>query len=109
MAVNAVALGVAALGAWKWIYSGLKQQTRLARAKDSQSETKECGIAGVPPRIRHLLRHELHELDTKMSEFLRVLDDVGAAEYWHKTGTFHHHLVSVWRVLQVWNQSEAGW
>jgi hypothetical protein len=37
-----------------------------------------------------------------MPDHLEVLAHQGAAEIWHKHGTFRDHLLGVWRTLAAW-------
>lgn len=51
-----------------------------------------------------LLRHEHERIEPRLEEMLRVLARQGAREIWHKHGTFHDHLLGVWRILVAWRQ-----
>jgi len=56
---------------------------------------------------RLIIRNEFSTLEDKMLEYLDLLSQSGADECWHKCGTFKEHLFHVWRILYIWNQSQA--
>ncbi len=63
-------------------------------------------VPEIPAHIHDLLNLRYDRLDSKMSEFHKVFQDVGAYQCWHKHSTFGEHLLGVWRVFQCWRQSE---
>lgn len=60
----------------------------------------------LPHPLPALLHDDYAAIDARMPEYLDVLAQQGAAEIWHKHGTFKDHLLGVWRILAGWKQSE---
>jgi len=60
----------------------------------------------LSPTLVALLHDDYAAIDRRMPEYLDVLAAQGAAEIWHKHGTFKDHLLGVWRVLAGWQQPE---
>lgn len=58
----------------------------------------------VPEHVKALLNDQPEHCDDKMDYLLRLLSEQGAAQCWHKHGTFKQHLFGVWRILHVWKQ-----
>ncbi|KAH7299261.1 hypothetical protein KP509_24G002700 [Ceratopteris richardii] len=56
---------------------------------------------------RPFLRGDLHAIDPALPGLLAVLRETGAAECWHKHGTFLEHLQDVYRILKIWGASDA--
>ncbi|MCO5574711.1 hypothetical protein L7F22_028501 [Adiantum nelumboides] len=53
-------------------------------------------------RARPFLRGALHAVDPVLPALVEVLRETGAAECWHKHGTFLEHLQDVYRILKLW-------
>eukprot|EP01080_Neovahlkampfia_damariscottae_P006607 gene6607-10770_t len=61
----------------------------------------------IPKRVSHLLKEDYKKIDKKMPSLIKLLAKQGANECWHKKGTFEEHLISVWKMLTLWNQRES--
>ncbi|KAK9691470.1 hypothetical protein RND81_09G198800 [Saponaria officinalis] len=53
------------------------------------------------------IRGELHKVDPQLPSLVGLLRSVGAAECWHKHGTFLEHLLDIYRILKLWGASDA--
>jgi len=58
----------------------------------------------LPAHVLDLLRHDHARIEPRLDEMLAVMGRQGAREIWHKHGTFHDHLLGVWRILAAWGQ-----
>lgn len=67
-------------------------------------KTPEATDDALPGHVLDLLRHEHGRLEPRLDEMLDVMGRQGAREIWHKHGTFHDHLLGVWRILAAWGQ-----
>mmetsp|Transcript_13990 Transcript_13990/g.43822 ORF Transcript_13990/g.43822 Transcript_13990/m.43822 type:complete len:111 (+) Transcript_13990:103-435(+) len=68
------------------------------------------GSAALPltrPRSEALLRGDDGALDAGAARLIRALGESDACLIWHKCGTFHDHLVGVWRILAAWQQEQV--
>lgn len=52
---------------------------------------------------RLFIRRAYSKIDPQLPALLEVLEDVGAAECWHKHSTFFDHLLNVYKTLKLWN------
>ena len=52
-------------------------------------------------KVRDFLKEDYAAIDPEMPRLLEVLDDLHAAEDWHKHGTFQEHLLGVYRILKL--------
>lgn len=62
------------------------------------------------PRLdlaRLFLRSAHSTIDPALPDLLAVLQSVGAAECWHKHGTFFEHLLHVYKILKLWGVPDA--
>ncbi|CAJ1933024.1 unnamed protein product [Sphenostylis stenocarpa] len=59
-------------------------------------------IETVLERARPFLRGEIQSIDENLPSLVGVLQSVGAGECWHKHGSFLHHLVDIYRILNLW-------
>ncbi|KAI5081381.1 hypothetical protein GOP47_0004564 [Adiantum capillus-veneris] len=66
------------------------------RASDSEREA-------WLQRAKPFLTGALHEVDPLLPALVEVLRNTGAAECWHKHGTFLEHLQDVYRILKLWD------
>ena len=57
-------------------------------------------------RERYILREDFSKIDPEAEVLIKLLRDHGAAECWHKHSTFLEHLVGVWRIMSLWEQSQ---
>ncbi|KAL9229979.1 hypothetical protein vseg_005383 [Gypsophila vaccaria] len=53
------------------------------------------------------IRGELDKIDAQLPRLVGLLRSVGAAECWHKHGTFLEHLLDIYRILKLWGASDA--
>lgn len=58
----------------------------------------------LPPHVHDLVLHDFRRIEPRLDGMLEVLGRQGAREIWHKHGTFHDHLLGVWRILAAWRQ-----
>ncbi|KAL6495659.1 hypothetical protein OROGR_030222 [Orobanche gracilis] len=56
---------------------------------------------------RPFLRGELETVDENLPQLVSVLIRAGAGECWHKHGSFMDHLISVYRILNMWKAPDA--
>ncbi|XP_042479983.1 uncharacterized protein LOC122060937 [Macadamia integrifolia] len=56
---------------------------------------------------RPFIRGELESIDPKIPSLVAVLRSVGAAECWHKHGSFFDHLLDTYRILKLWNSPDS--
>lgn len=71
--------------------------------KPTETTTEPTDDA-LPSHVLDLLRHEHDRIEPRLDEMLAVMGRQGAREIWHKHGTFHDHLLGVWRILAAWGQ-----
>ncbi|KAL2339355.1 hypothetical protein Fmac_007295 [Flemingia macrophylla] len=67
----------------------------------------ESSIESILERARPFLRGELECIDENLPRLVGVLQSVGAGECWHKHGSFLHHLLDVYRILNLWKAPHA--
>ena len=58
----------------------------------------------IPKTVSSLLKEDYKKIDKKIPSLIKLLSKQGANECWHKKGTFEEHLISVWKMLTLWNQ-----
>ncbi|XP_074264624.1 uncharacterized protein LOC141587097 [Silene latifolia] len=56
---------------------------------------------------RPFIRGDLDKIDDKLPALVSILRSVGAAECWHKHGTFFEHLFDTYRILKLWGAPDA--
>ncbi|KAI3713968.1 hypothetical protein L1987_72557 [Smallanthus sonchifolius] len=56
---------------------------------------------------RPFLRGQLENVDDRLPSLVAVLKSVGAAECWHKHGSFLDHLIDIYRILKLWGVPDA--
>jgi hypothetical protein len=60
----------------------------------------------VPKLLSHIIKEDYGKIDKKIPKMIKLLSKQGANECWHKKGTFQEHLISVWKILTIWNQRQ---
>ncbi|XP_074274156.1 uncharacterized protein LOC141597948 [Silene latifolia] len=71
----------------------------------SQSQSKS--VETLLKSARPFIRGDLDKIDDKLVALVSVLRSVGAAECWHKHGTFLEHLFDIYRILKLWGAPDA--
>ena len=57
--------------------------------------------------IKPFLREDFESIDPRLPGLLKILQERGAGECFHKHGTFYEHLLHTYRILKVWGCSDA--
>lgn len=72
---------------------------------DSAADDKH--IAARLAVCKPFLREDFESIDPRLPGLLKILQQRGAGECFHKHGTFYEHLLHTYRILKVWGCSDA--
>lgn len=64
-------------------------------------------IAAMLAVCKPFLREDFESIDPRLPGLLKILQQRGAGECFHKHGTFYEHLLHTYRILKVWGCSDA--
>lgn len=67
----------------------------------------EKHIAARLAVCKPFLREDFESIDPRLPGLLKILQQRGAGECWHKHGTFYEHLLHTYRILKVWGCSDV--
>ncbi|OVA07402.1 hypothetical protein BVC80_8825g9 [Macleaya cordata] len=71
------------------------------------SPPTQSNLETILEAARPFLRGELESVDPKLPSLVSVLRSVGAAECWHKHGSFFDHLLDIYKILKLWNSPNS--
>ncbi|XP_027360151.1 uncharacterized protein LOC113868608 [Abrus precatorius] len=75
---------------------------RQRNVVSAQKKMASSWMERLLERARPFLRGEFESIDKNLPSLVGVLQSVGAGECWHKHGSFLHHLIDVYRILNLW-------
>ncbi|GAB4839664.1 hypothetical protein Ancab_029190 [Ancistrocladus abbreviatus] len=79
--------------------------SQTTQSNDNYSN-EDSYLHAILDSARPFIRGELENVDQKLPSLVAVLRSVGAAECWHKHGSFFDHLLDIYRILKLWNSPD---